>query len=127
MNIDALDPGASRSVVRNGGGYEPDESSERRSHLAVGRLVEVTVVNKSGRGRYGVRVNGQSHSAESTASLQPGSTVLAVVVAAGAQLELRALSPHEDPQIAQTLATLAARHRVELSGAATRQILAFAA
>jgi len=126
MNVDAVDQSASRSVVRNGGGYEPDETSGRRGHSAVGKLVEVTVVNKSGPGRYGVRVNGQSHSADSTALLQPGSTVLAVVMAAGAQLELRALSPDEDPQIAQTLATLAARHRVELSGTATRQILAFA-
>jgi hypothetical protein len=91
--------------------------------LAVGQLVEVAVIDRSGDGRYSVRINRQLRSANSTTMLQPGSSVLAVVTGLGERLELRAVSPTEDPALAQALAALAARYRVELSAAAQRQIV----
>lgn len=95
--------------------------------LAVGQLVEVTVVDRSGDGRYSVRINGQLRSASSATTLQPGSTVLAVVTGLGDRLELRAVSLTEDPALAQALAALAARYRVEVSAANQRQIVVAAA
>jgi hypothetical protein len=95
--------------------------------LAVGQLVEVTVVDRSSDGRYNVRINGHLHSASSTNPLHPGSTVLAVVTGHVGRLELRAVSLTEDPALAQALAGLASRYRVELSATAQRELVVAAA
>ncbi len=95
--------------------------------LTIGQLVEVTVIDRAGDGRYSVRVNGQARTAVSATPLQPGSTGLAVVTGLGDRLELRAVTQAEDPALAQALAALCARYRVELSAAAQRQIVMAAA
>jgi hypothetical protein len=122
MNVSAVDSSTSYLFLRSEGAVAR-EPRTRSEDLGVGKLVEVTVIDRSGPGRYDVRVNNQPHSAESTTALEPGSTVLAVVTGTGDQLELRTLAATEDPGLAQALAILAARHRVDLSAAAQRQIL----
>lgn len=56
----------------------------------------------------------------------PGHTEPAVVTGHGSRLEQKAVAQTADPALAQALATLAARYRVELSGAAQREIVAVA-
>jgi hypothetical protein len=89
----------------------------------VGQLVEVSVGDQSGPGRYRVRINGQPHSADSTSQLQAGSTVLAVVTGVGDRLELRAVSALEDPSLAQALSAMASRFRTDVPAALQRQIV----
>ncbi len=125
MSVGAVDHSVSFRFPRNNIAAAPDLSATTED-LAVGQLVEVTVIDRSGEGRYSVRINGQLRSANSSAALQPGSTVLAVVTGLGDRLELRAVAQTEDPALAQALAALAARYRVELSASAQRQIVAAA-
>ncbi len=101
-------------------GLNPPTAAE---DLALGQLVEVTVIDGPADGRYTVRINGQLRSASSSTELQRGTTVLAVVTGVGRRLELRAVTQAEDPAVAQALAALAARYRVELSAPAQRQIV----
>lgn len=126
MSVGAVNHGVSLQFPRNNiaGAVDLGTTTE---DLAVGQLVEVTVVDQSGDGRYSVRVNGQLRSANSSTPLHPGSTVLAVVTRLGDRLELRAVTQTEDPALAQALAALAARYRVDLSAAAQRQIVVAAA
>jgi hypothetical protein len=125
MSVGAIETGSSYQISRS-------ETPSTRSwsatseELAVGQLVEVTVVDRSGVGRYDVSINGQHHFADSTTALQPGSTVLAVVTALGDRLELRAVSPGEDPALAQALAALAAKYRVDLAPTSQREVVAAA-
>jgi len=126
VTVGAVDGGTAFQYLRTDANGARDLSGSTED-LVVGQLVEVTVVDQSSTsGRYGVRINGQLHSADSTTALQPGSTVLAVVTRLGSRLELRAVSIPEDPALAQALAALAARYRVELSASAQRQIAAAA-
>jgi hypothetical protein len=122
VSVGAVDHSVSLQLPRNNIAAALDLSTTTED-LAVGQLVEVTVIDRSGDGRYSVRINGQLRSANSTTTLQPGSAVLAVVTGLGERLELRAVSLTEDPALAQALAALAARYRVELSAAAQRQIV----
>ena len=122
MSVGAVDHNVSFQFPRNNVGAALDVSTTAEE-LTVGRLVEVTVIDRSGDGRYSVRINGHVRSANSTTTLHPGSAVLAVVTGVGERLELRAVSQAEDPALAQALAALAARYRVELSAAAQRQIV----
>ena len=126
MSVGAVNHGVSLQFPRNNiaGAVDLGTTTE---DLAVGQLVEVTVVDQSGDGRYSVRINGQLRSANSSTPLHPGSTVLAVVTRLGDRLELRAVTQTEDPALAQALAALAARYRVDLSAAAQRQIVVAAA
>jgi hypothetical protein len=125
VTVGAVDHNVSFQFPRNSVAAALDLSTTTED-LVVGQLVEVTVIDRAGDGRYNVRINGQLRSASSTTGLQPGNTVLAVVTGQGDRLELRAVSPTEDPAVAQALATLAARYRVELSGAVQRQLVAAA-
>jgi hypothetical protein len=122
VSIGAVDHSVSFQFPRNNIPAALDLSTTTED-LAVGQLVEVTVIDRSGDGRYNVRINGQRRTANSTTVLQPGSAVLAVVTGRGERLELRPVSLTEDPALAQALAALAARYRVELSAAAQRQIV----
>jgi hypothetical protein len=122
MSIGAVDHSVSLQFPRNNIASALDLSTPTED-LAVGQLVEVTVIDRSGDDRYSVRINGQLRSANSSTPLQPGSTVLAVVTGQGDRLELRPVTQTEDPALAQALAALAARYRVELSAAAQRQIV----
>lgn len=122
MSIGAVDHGVSLQFPRNTVASALDLSTTTED-LAVGQLVEVTVIDRSGDDRYSVRINGQPRSASSSTTLHPGSTVLAVVTGLGDRLELRAVTQTEDPALAQALAALAARYRIELSAAAQRQIV----
>ena len=122
MSVGAVNQGVSLQFPRNNLAAALDLGTTTED-LAVGQLVEVTVVDQSGDGRYSVRINGELRSASSSTPLHPGSTVLAVVTGLGDRLELRAVTQTEDPALAQALAALAARYRVELSAAAQRQIV----
>ncbi len=122
MSVGAVDPKGLLQFPRNNFAAALDLSTTAED-LAVGQLVEVTVIDRAGDGRYNVRINGQLRSANSATALQPGSTVLAVVTGRGDRLELRAISPTEDTGLAQALAALAVRYRVEVSAAAQRQIV----
>jgi len=122
MSVGAVNQSVSFQLPRNSIGAAPDLSATAED-LAVGQLVEVTVIDRSGDGRYSVRINGQSRMANSTTTLKPGSSVLAVVTGACNRLELRPVSQAEDPALAQALAALAARYRIELSAATQRQIV----
>jgi hypothetical protein len=126
VSVGPVDHGASLQFPRKSINVALDLATTAED-LAVGQLVEVTVIERSGDGRYSVRINGQLRSASSAATLQPGSAVLAVVTRVGDRLELRSVSPTEDPALAQALAGLAARYRVELSPAAQREIVVAAA
>jgi hypothetical protein len=125
MNIGAIDGGVASQFLRSEGAAAR-EIAVQSSDLAVGQIVEVAIIDRTGSGRYSVRINGEAHSAESAATHQPGSSVLAVVTSVGDRLELRAISSTEDPAVAQTLATLAARLRIDLS-AATQRLIVMAA
>lgn len=122
MTVSAVDSGLSFASLRSDGAAARDQSTAT-DDFAVGQIVEVSVVDQSGPGRYEVRINGQLHAADSSSALQRGSTVLAVVTAVGDRLDLRAVSPLEDPTLAQALSALAARYRTSLSAAAQRQIV----
>src|ERR1700722_3632657 len=122
MSVGAVNHGVSVQFPRNNIAGAVDLGSTTED-LAVGQLVEVTVIDQSGDGRYSVRINGQLRSANSGTPLHPGSTVLAVVTGVGDRLELRAVTQTEDPALAQALAALAARYRVDLSAAAQREIV----
>jgi hypothetical protein len=126
MSVGAVNHGVSLQLPRNNIAAAVDLGATTED-LAVGQLVEVTVIDQSGDGRYNVRINGQPRSADSSTALRPGSTVLAVVTGHGDRLQLRAVTPTEDPALAQALATLAARYRVDLSATAQRQIVVAAA
>lgn len=126
MSIGAVDHSVSFQLPRNNIAAALDVSTTTED-LAVGQLVEVTVIDRTGDGRYNVRIGDQVRSADSSTTLHPGSTVLAVVTGRGDRLELRAVTQTEDPALAQALATLAARYRVELSTATQREIVVAAA
>jgi hypothetical protein len=123
MNVGIVDGAAAFSFLRGDGSGSTLDRASGTEDFAVGQLVEVAVIDRSGVGRYGVRINGQLHSADSTSALQPGTSVIAVVTSVGERLELRAMSLLEDPALAQTLSTLAARYRAELSAAAQGQLV----
>ena len=127
MSVGAVNHGVSFQLPRNNIAAALDLSTTTTENLAVGQLVEVAVIDRSADGRYNVRINGQLRSANSATTLQPGSAVLAVVTGVGDRLELRPVSVTEDPALAQALAALAARYRVELSATAQREIVVAAA
>ena len=127
MSVGAVNHGVSFQLPRNNIAAALDFSTTTTENLAVGQLVEVAVIDRSADGHYNVRINGQLRSASSATTLQPGSAVLAVVTGAGDRLELRQVSLTEDPALAQALAALAARYRVELSATAQREIVVAAA
>lgn len=122
MSVGAVDQGLTLHLPRSRV-FPSAGLSSTAEDLAVGQLVEVTVIDRSGDGRYGVRINGQPRTAGSSTPLEPGTTVRAVVTRVGDRLELRAVTPAEGPAVAQALAALAARYRVELSAAAQREIV----
>jgi len=126
MSVGAVNHGVSLQFPRNNIAGAVDLGSTTED-LAVGQLVEVTVIDQSGDGRYSVRINGQLRSANSSTPLHPGRTVLAVVTGLGDRLELRAVTQTEDPALAQALAALAARYRIDLSAASQREIVVAAA
>jgi hypothetical protein len=126
MSVGAVNHGVSLQFPRNNIAAAVDLGTTTED-LAVGQLVEVTVIDQSGDGRYSVRINGQLRSASSSTPLHPGSTVLAVVTGLGDRLELRAVTQTEDPALAQALAALAARYRIDLSAASQREIVVAAA
>jgi hypothetical protein len=127
VSVGAVNHGVSFQLPRNNIAAALDLSTTTTENLAVGQLVEVAVIDRSADGRYNVRINGQPRSANSATTLQPGSAVLAVVTGVGDRLELRPVSVTEDPALAQALAALAARYRVELSATAQREIVVAAA
>jgi len=127
VSISAVDHGVSFQLPRNNIAAALDISPTTTENLAVGQLVEVAVIDRSTDGRYNVRINGQLRSADSATTLQPGSAVLAVVTGVGDRLELRPVSLTEDPALAQALAALAARYRVEISATTQREIVVAAA
>jgi hypothetical protein len=127
VSVGAVNQGVSFQLPRNNIAAALDLSTTTTENLAVGQLVEVAVIDRSADGRYNVRINGQLRSANSATTLQPGSAVLAVVTGVGDRLELRPVSVTEDPALAQALAALAARYRVELSATAQREIVVAAA
>ena len=127
MSVGAVNHGVSFQLPRKNIAAALDLSTTTTENLAVGQLVEVAVIDRSADGRYNVRINGQLRSANSATTLQPGSAVLAVVTGLGDRLELRQVSLTEDPALAQALAALAARYRVELSATAQREIVVAAA
>ena len=127
MSVGAVNHGVSFQLPQNNIAAALDLSTITTENLAVGELVEVAVIDRSADGRYNVRINGQLRSANSATTLHPGSAVLAVVTGVGDRLELRPVSLTEDPALAQALAALAARYRVELSATAQREIVVAAA
>lgn len=122
MSVGAVDHSLTPQVPRHPVG-PPLGLSSTTEDLAIGQLVEVTVIDRRGDGRYGVRINGQPRTAGSGTDLRSGTTVRAVVTRVGDRLELRPLTQTEDPALAQALAALAARYHVELSTDAQRQIV----
>jgi len=127
VSVGAVDHGVSFQFPRNNIAAGLDLAPVTTEDLAVGQLVEVTVIGQSADGRYNVRINGQLRSANSTTPLHPGSAMLAVVTGVGDRLALRPVSLTEDPALAQALAALAARYHVELSATAQREIVVAAA
>jgi hypothetical protein len=73
------------------------------------------------------RHNSQHRSANSNTAPSPSHTVPAAVAGQGHRPEPQALAQSEDPALAQALAALAARYRVELPAAAQHEIVVAAA
>ena len=71
--------------------------------------------------------SGQQHPANNSTARQPGSKAPAVATGHGARPAPTAAIPAPDPALAQALAALTARYRVELPAAAQREIVLAAA